>query len=398
MGDKIIRICSSCGEALEIDDAFCKNCGASFEEKGEQNEGGLAIGSQLLELANNFLCVSGVNPQRFEFASRSGAQVPGQKGTIKYQAVAQLAPEKNEVLFWEKMTESLVGIDADTSHEGTLQKSIDVNQQIHGYLMFGGPYGFHYDKLHRVVKAITNEQGWQFKLVMSKPAMDTSVPPHAAQERSRKDTSPVCGACVEGPEEAAHPATSRKSIWIPLILAGAAILIVAVALIGIRKETTISEKPRTAAVPHEEAKSQKAGGVEQKPSVSAPPTAIDYNAEGIREAKAGKMEEAAVLFEKAVQAHSDNFNAWNNLGLALRKIGKNEEAVTAYQRAITVKPDFALVYKNLGIVLEQMGKKKEAADAYRRYSELNPSAADARTAREKAETLIGVEQGKGAKR
>jgi len=114
-------------------------------------------------------------------------------------------------------------------------------------------------------------------------------------------------------------------------------------------------------------------------------------------AKAGKIKEAAGLFEKAVQAEPDNFNAWNNLGLALRKIGKNEEAVKAYQRAITLKPDFALVYKNLGIALEQMDRKKEAADAYLKYSELNPSAADVQTAREKVEKLMARGQKKGAK-
>ena len=397
MGDKVIRICSSCGEMLEVDDSFCKNCGCRFDDQGDQNEDGSSIGAQLLELANNFLCVTGVTPQRFELASRSGAQVPGQKVTVKYQAVAQLVPEKNEVIFWEKMIESLVGIDTDASREGTIQKSIDVNQKIHGYLMFGGPYGFHYDRLHRVVKAIANEQGWQFKLVMSKPAMDTSLLSPAAHEKSQTEESPACGVCVEGRQEASYPDAFRKRKWIPLIMAGAAILIVAIALIGIRKETTIPEKPKRIAVLHEKADSQKAGGVEQKPSVPAESTAIDYNAEGIKKAKAGKMEEAVALFEKAVEAGPDNFNAWNNLGLALRKIGKNEQAVTAYQRAITAKPDFALVYKNLGIVLEQMGKKKDAGAAYLKYSELNPSAADARTAKEKALKLMAAGQRKGAK-
>jgi superkiller protein 3 len=160
------------------------------------------------------------------------------------------------------------------------------------------------------------------------------------------------------------------------------------------KETPVAGKPKTVAVPHAALEARKALGAAQKPSVPATSAAIDYNAEGMRKAKAGNMEEAAGLFEKAVQARPDNFNAWNNLGLALRKIGKNEEAVKAYQRAITINPDFALVYKNLGIVFEQMGKKKEAAEAYLKYAELNQSAADARTAREKAAKLMGAAQGK----
>jgi hypothetical protein len=41
-----------------------------------------------------------------------------------------------------------------------------------------------------------------------------------------------------------------------------------------------------------------------------------------------------------------------------------------------------------------MGKKKEAAEAYLKYAQLNQSAADARTAREKAATLMGAAQRK----
>jgi hypothetical protein len=375
MEDKTIRKCSSCGKVMDPDEDICMKCGALFEENGESSEGEGPIGEELLSLANDFLCVSKIGPQWFELTSRPGAQVPGQKVTIKYQAVAQLVPGKYQVLFWENMMETLVGIDADSSQASSTQ-NIDANQEIHGHLMFGGPYGFRYDRLYRVVRSIANEWGWQFELSVSKPAMDFTPP-----------------------METALPShTSRKSRWIPAILAGAVILVVVAALVGILskgvKETPIAEKPKTAAVPHAALEAQKAGGAAQKPSVPAISAAIDYNAEGMRKAKAGNMKEAAGLFEKAVQVSPDNFNAWNNLGLALRKIGKNEEAVKAYQRAITINPDFALVYKNLGIVFEQMGRKKEAAHAYLKYAELNRYAADARTAREKAATLMGAAQRK----
>jgi len=375
MGDETIRKCSSCGKVLEPDEDICTKCGSLFEENGEISEGEGSIGAELLSLANDFLCVNKIGPQWFEMTSRPGAQAPGQKVTIKYQAVAQLVPEKYQVLFWENMMETLVGT-ADSSQSSSIQKSIDVNQKFHGYLMFGGPYGLRYDRLHRVVKAIANEQGWQFKLSMSKPVMDFTP----------------------SMETALSPNTSRKSRWIPAILAGAVIFVFVAALVGILskgvKETPVAEKPKTVAVPHTALGDQKAGGAAQKPSVSARSVAIDYNAEGMRKAKAGNMEEAAGLFEKAVQASPDNSNAWNNLGLALRKIGKNEKAVKAYQRAIAINPGFALVYKNLGIVFEQMGRKKEAAHAYLKYAELNRSAADALTARKKAAKLMGAAQGK----
>ncbi|MBP1750422.1 MAG: tetratricopeptide repeat protein [Deltaproteobacteria bacterium] len=382
MEDKSIRKCSSCGKVLEPDEDICTKCGALFEENTESSEGEGPIGEELLSLANDFLCVNRKSPQWFELTSRPEAQVPGQKVTIKYEAVAQLVPGKYQVLFWEKMMETLVGIDAGSSQASSIQ-NIDANQEIHGHLMFGGPYGFRYDRLYRVVKSIANEWGWQFELSMSKPVMDFTPPRETA---------------LPSQEEAAYPDTSRKSRWIPTILAGAVILVVAAALVGILskgvKETPVAEKPKTAAVPHAALEAQKALGAAQKPSVPAISAAVDYNAQGMRKAKAGNMKEAAGLFEKAVQASPDNFNAWNNLGLALRKIGRNEKAVKAYQRAIAINPDFALVYKNLGIVFEQMGRKKEAAEAYLKYAELNRSAADARTARKKAAMLMGAAQGK----
>lgn len=391
-----MRKCPSCGKVLQPDDDICTKCGALFEENGESSEGEGSIGAEILSLANGFLCVNKISPRLFELTSRPGAQVPGQKVSIKYQAVAQLVPDKYQVLFWEKMMETLVGTDAVSSQAGSIQKPINVNQKIHGYLMFGGPYGFRYDRLHRVVKAIANEQGWQFQLSMSRPAMETERPSQGVHEKAQMDTGPAGGASVKAREEAAYP-LSGKNRWIPAILTAAVILVVGAALVGILskgvKETPVAEKPGTASLQHS-AEAQKAGGAARKSPVPAISAASDYNAEGMKKARAGNMEEAAGLFEKAVKASPDNFNAWNNLGLAMRKIGRNEEAVKAYQRAISIKPDFALVYKNLGIVFEQMGKKKEAAGAYLKYAELNRSAADARIAGEKAERLMGAAHGK----
>lgn len=406
--DETIRKCSSCGKTLEPDEAFCTKCGASFEESGETSDGGSAIGAQLQALANDFLSVHKLSPHWFELASRSGAQVPGQKVTIKYQAVAQLDPHQYQILFWESMMETLLGTAADASHTSTAPKAIDVNQDMHGYRMFGGPYGFHYDRLHRVVRAIANEQGWQFKLLMAKPVMDfkpapePQLPTQEPQGKTLPEPMPASGAPAEGHAEAVYPDTARKRRLIPLILAVTAAIVIAVVLIGVfsrgGRVTTIPDKPKPVVASQKATTSPKTARLTQKPSVPVIPPAVDYNAEGKQMAKAGKMEEAAALFEKAVQADPDNFNAWNNLGLALRKIGRPEDAVRAYQHAITVKPDFALVYKNLGIVYEQMDRKKDAADAYRKYAELNPSAADARSAREKAARLSVAGPGKGVKK
>ena len=165
--DANVKKCSSCGETLKPDAAFCTNCGSRLgENKTQSPRAGSPIGTQLLRLANDFLSVREVSPTRFEFSSTTGAQIPVQKIKIKYDALVSLNPEQKELTFWEKMVESSSGMDAGFSVEKHVQKGMDVGKAIHGQLLFGGKYGFEYGKLREVVKAIAGEQGWTFKTVI----------------------------------------------------------------------------------------------------------------------------------------------------------------------------------------------------------------------------------------
>ncbi|MCX8117441.1 MAG: hypothetical protein N3G78_05880 [Desulfobacterota bacterium] len=155
---------------MEVSVAFCTNCGNRFEDKRPSTgEAGSSIGSKLLELANEFLSVKEVDPQRFEFSSQTGGQSPLQKVKVKYDAVVRLEPDKRHLVFWEKMVESSAGLEMGFSREKKNQKGIEVNKTIHGHLLFGGKYGFEYGKLREVVKAIAAEQGWKFKTALFKP-------------------------------------------------------------------------------------------------------------------------------------------------------------------------------------------------------------------------------------
>ena len=161
---------------MKPDAVFCTSCGSRFEEKETQGAGGRSpIGTQLIELANDFLAVREVSPERFEFSSQTGAQTPVQKLKIKYEAVALLEPENKQLTFWEMMVESSVGMDAGFHVEKTVQKGIEVGKKINGRLLFGGKYGFEYGKLREAVKAIAGEQGWKFKTVIFKPKMNTDT-------------------------------------------------------------------------------------------------------------------------------------------------------------------------------------------------------------------------------
>ena len=165
--------CSSCGKPMEPDAVFCTHCGNRSEKREANNASGTSIiRSQITALANEFLSVNEVSPSWFEFSSRTGDQSPLQKVNVRYDAVVQLEPEKKQLTFWEKMVESSVGTNAGFFSEVKIQKGIEVDKKIHGQLLFGGKYGFEYGKLREIVKTIAAEQGWQFKTVIFKPKMN----------------------------------------------------------------------------------------------------------------------------------------------------------------------------------------------------------------------------------
>ena len=94
---------------------------------------------------------------------------------------------------------------------------------------------------------------------------------------------------------------------------------------------------------------------------------------GAANKRLGKMNEAAVAFEKLVQLAPDNAEAHYNLGVILKHQEKLEEALTSYHRAIHLKPDYAAAYNNIGFCFEQQGKMKDAIEAYKSAVYLTPN-------------------------
>jgi len=172
-----VKKCPACGQTMELQAVFCSHCGSRYEEKDtlKPTAEPSSIENQLMALANEFLTVRKISPQRFEFSSQTGAQSSLQKVKISYDAVAQLEPEKKLLTFWERMVESSAGLDAGFTSEKTIQKGIEVDKKIHGHLLFGGKYGFEYGKLRDVVKAIAGEQGWEFKTSIFAPKNNVSA-------------------------------------------------------------------------------------------------------------------------------------------------------------------------------------------------------------------------------
>jgi tetratricopeptide (TPR) repeat protein len=89
----------------------------------------------------------------------------------------------------------------------------------------------------------------------------------------------------------------------------------------------------------------------------------------------GKVDEAIVQYQKALQISPDYTLAENNLGNALLKKGRVDDAVALFQKALRIDPDYADAHVSLGNVLFQKGKVEEAMAQFQEALQIMPNLA-----------------------
>jgi protein O-mannosyl-transferase len=94
-------------------------------------------------------------------------------------------------------------------------------------------------------------------------------------------------------------------------------------------------------------------------------------------ASSGKAAEAVPYLERAVQEKPGLAQAQNNLAFALVQVGRTQDAISHWDLALKIKPDYAEVYSNLGIVLAQQGNVQEAIGQWEQALRFDPTLADA---------------------
>ena len=92
---------------------------------------------------------------------------------------------------------------------------------------------------------------------------------------------------------------------------------------------------------------------------------------------AGRLEEAAASYAKALSIDPGFSGAYVNLGNVLQSQGKPLEAVMCYQKALAIDPDFPEAHFNLANTFRDQNKLKEAATHYERAIALQPDSAEA---------------------
>jgi tetratricopeptide (TPR) repeat protein len=79
---------------------------------------------------------------------------------------------------------------------------------------------------------------------------------------------------------------------------------------------------------------------------------------------AGRLDEAAAAYRRAVDGDPSSPVAANNLGSALERTGHLEEAAAAFRRAVRLDPSSPVFHYNLGVVLARQGNRTEAAASF----------------------------------
>jgi Flp pilus assembly protein TadD len=91
----------------------------------------------------------------------------------------------------------------------------------------------------------------------------------------------------------------------------------------------------------------------------------------------GRVDEAVIQYQKALEIKPDFADPHYNLGLIQQRRGRLEEAIADYQQALEIKPDFANAHNNLGVALQRRGRTAEAIAHLQTAVEIQPALADA---------------------
>jgi tetratricopeptide (TPR) repeat protein len=104
---------------------------------------------------------------------------------------------------------------------------------------------------------------------------------------------------------------------------------------------------------------------------------IAHNNLGTALLQTGRVEEAAIHFQKALKVQPKYPEARNNLGNVFFQKGQVDEAVAHYQKALEINPKFALARYNLGVAYLQIGRVHDAVAHFQEALAINPNYAEA---------------------
>ncbi|MEL6163850.1 MAG: tetratricopeptide repeat protein [Cyanobacteria bacterium J06628_3] len=95
--------------------------------------------------------------------------------------------------------------------------------------------------------------------------------------------------------------------------------------------------------------------------------------QGLAQARAGNLETAVELYEKAIQTKPGVHEYWFNRGLTLFHLEDFEGAIASYDKAIEIKQDFYKGWYNRGRALGELGFLDDAIISFNTALEIRPN-------------------------
>ncbi len=94
-------------------------------------------------------------------------------------------------------------------------------------------------------------------------------------------------------------------------------------------------------------------------------------------ASSGRLDEAIIQFQKALELKPDDADAYLDLGAALARRGEVDGAIAHYRKALEFDPSYEKAHYDIGIALMGRGRIDEAIVHYRKALEIEPDDANA---------------------
>jgi len=101
--------------------------------------------------------------------------------------------------------------------------------------------------------------------------------------------------------------------------------------------------------------------------------------QGLTLHRAGRLEEAAGWYERALQAEPDHFDALHMLGVVCLQTGRVEQGAALLERAVKAGPNEAAAHLNLGVALTALKRFEAAVASCERAIALQPASVEAHT-------------------
>ena len=99
---------------------------------------------------------------------------------------------------------------------------------------------------------------------------------------------------------------------------------------------------------------------------------VVHNSLGVVLAGQGRLDEAMVHYQAALQIDPDDADPRCNLANILATRGRFDEAVAHYRKALAAQPDFAKAHCDLGALLARLGRLDEALAHYQAALQIDP--------------------------